>query len=73
MANTNFTQRVGTVSGWVAAMKFLDLALATLRTTFPPRWDLRRPRLFVDLRFVAAKLPQITQNYSDESKTEPRI
>jgi len=61
MANTNFTQRVGTVSGCVAAMKFLDLALATLRTTFRSRWDLRPPRLFVDLRFVAAKLPQITQ------------
>jgi hypothetical protein len=73
MANTNFTQRVGTVSGWGAAMKFLDLALATLRTTFRPRSDLRPLRLFFDLRFVAAKLPQITQNYSDESKTEPRI
>jgi hypothetical protein len=33
---------------------------------------LRVPRFFFDLRFVAAKLPQITRNYTDESKTEPR-
>jgi hypothetical protein len=47
---------VGTVSGWVATMKFLDLARATLRTTFRPRSDLRPPRLFFNLRFLALKL-----------------
>jgi len=42
------------VSGSVAAMKFLDLARATLRTTFRPRFELRVPRFFfLDLRFVA--------------------
>jgi hypothetical protein len=53
---TNFTHRVGTVSGSDAAMKLLDLAPATLRTTFRSRFELRVPRLFFDLRFVAAKV-----------------
>ena len=43
-------------------MKLLDVVRATLRTTFPPRFELRVPRFFFDLRFVAAKSPQITQN-----------
>ena len=54
-------------------MKFLDEAGTTLRTTFRPRFELRVPRFFFDLRFVAAKLPQITQICTDESKTEPAI
>src|SRR5262245_58050832 len=53
MPKTNFTHRVGTVRGSDAAMKFLDVARATLRTTFPPRFELRVSRLFFDLRFVA--------------------
>jgi hypothetical protein len=56
IANTNFTQRVGTSSGWGAATKRFDLARATLRITLPPRLELRVPRLFFDLRFVAAKV-----------------
>jgi hypothetical protein len=56
IAKTNFTQRVGTTSGSDAGTKLLDLARATLRTTFRPRWDLRFPRLFFDLRFSAAKV-----------------
>ena len=38
------------------AMKLLDLARATLRTIFRPRFELRVPRFFFDLRFDAAKL-----------------
>src|SRR6266571_5161378 len=53
---TNFTQRVGTVSSSDAGTKALDLARATLRTTFPPRFDVRASRWFFDLRFVAAKV-----------------
>src|SRR5437899_135939 len=56
IAKTNFTQRVGTSSGSDAATKLLDLAYATLRTSFRPRSDLLLPRLFFDLRFVAAKV-----------------
>ena len=37
-------------------MKLLDLARATLRTTFRPRLELRVVRFFFDLRFVAAKV-----------------
>jgi len=51
-------------------MKPLGLARATLRTTFLPRLALRVLRLFVDLRFVAAKLAEITQTYQTKSKTE---
>jgi hypothetical protein len=48
---------VGTVSGWDAAMKLLDVvARATLRTTFRSRFELRVPRFLFDLRFVAAKV-----------------
>jgi hypothetical protein len=43
-------------------MKLLDLARATLRTTFPPRLELRVPRFFFDLRFVAAK---VAADYAD--------
>jgi hypothetical protein len=64
---------VGTVSGSDAAMKLLGVARATLWITFRPRFELRVPRFFFDLRFVAAKLPQITQICTDESKTEPAI
>jgi hypothetical protein len=49
----NFTHFVGTVSGSGAATKFLDVARATLRTTFGPRFELRVWRLFFNLRFVA--------------------
>ena len=50
---TNFTHFVGTVSGSDCAMYLLDGALATLRTTFWPRLELRALRYFFDLRFVA--------------------
>jgi hypothetical protein len=55
------------VSG--AALKLLCLARATLRTTFLPPLELGVLRFFVDLRFVAAKVAQIRQNYPNESKT----
>jgi hypothetical protein len=58
----NFTHFVGTVSGSDAAMKFLDEAGTTLRTTFPSRLELRVPRFFFDLRFVAAK---VAADYAD--------
>jgi hypothetical protein len=38
-------------------------ARATLRTTFLPRLELRFPRLFVDLLFLAAKVPA---DYAEE-------
>jgi hypothetical protein len=50
------------VRGSDAATKLLDLARATLRTTFPPRLELRVPRFFFDLRFVAAK---VAADYAD--------
>ncbi|HEY2143808.1 MAG TPA: hypothetical protein VGH06_05600 [Candidatus Udaeobacter sp.] len=43
-------------------MKFLDVARATLRTTFRPRFELRVSRFFFDLRFVAAK---VVADYAD--------
>jgi hypothetical protein len=43
-------------------MKFLDVARATLRTTFRPRFELRVSRFFFDLRFVAAK---VAADYAD--------
>ncbi|PYJ13336.1 MAG: hypothetical protein DME93_03835 [Verrucomicrobia bacterium] len=39
-----------------AAVKLPGLARATLRTTFLPRSDLRRPRLSLDLRFLVLRL-----------------
>ena len=56
MAKMNFTHFVGTVSGSDAAMKLLDVVRATLWITFRPRFELRVPRFFFDLRFVAAKV-----------------
>src|ERR671918_1162350 len=53
IAKINFTHFVGTVSGSDAAMKFLDVVRATLRTTFRPRFELSVPRFFFDLCFVA--------------------
>jgi hypothetical protein len=44
---------VGTVSGSDSAIKLLGVARATLQTTFRPRFELRVPRFFFDLRFVA--------------------
>jgi hypothetical protein len=61
MAKTNFTHRVGTVRASDDAIKLLDLARATLRTTFRPRLELRVVRFF-DLRFVAAK---VAADYAD--------
>jgi hypothetical protein len=55
-AKTNFTQRVGTVSGSEDTIKLFDLARATLRITFRPRLELRVVRFLFDLRFVAAKV-----------------
>jgi len=60
IAKTNFTQRVGTVNGSDTGTSVR--ALATLRTTLRPRLELRFRDLFVDLLFLAAKLPQITQS-----------
>src|SRR5258705_3380671 len=62
IAKMNFTHFVGTVSGSDAAMKLLDEAGTTLRTTFRPRFELRVPRFFFDLRFVAAK---VAADYAD--------
>ena len=47
---------MGTVRGSDSATKPLDGVRATLRTTFPSRFELRVPRFFFDLRFVAAKV-----------------
>src|SRR5438552_13742510 len=58
----NFTHFVGTVSGSDAAMKLLGVARAKLRTTFRPRFELRVPRFFFDLRFVTAK---VAADYAD--------
>jgi hypothetical protein len=58
----NFTHFVGTVSGSDAAMKLLDVVRATLWITFRPRFELRVPRFFFDLRFVAAK---VAADYAD--------
>ena len=55
-AKINFTHFVGTVSGSDCAIKSLDGVRATLRMTFPPRFELRAPRFFFDLRLVAAKV-----------------
>jgi hypothetical protein len=52
---------VGTVSGSDVAMKLLDLARATLRTILRPRFELRAPRFFFDLRFV----PKSSKDYAD--------
>jgi len=43
-------------------MKLLGVARAKLRTTFRPRFELRVPRFFFDLRFVAAK---VAADYAD--------
>src|SRR4030095_10865685 len=53
-AKTNFAQRVGTVSGSDTGTNVR--ARATLRTTLRPRLELRFPRLFADLLFLAAKV-----------------
>jgi len=43
-------------------MKLLDVVRATLWITFRPRFELRVPRFFFDLRFVAAK---VAADYAD--------
>ena len=43
-------------------MKFLDVVRATLWITFRSRFELRVPRFFFDLRFVAAK---VAADYAD--------
>jgi hypothetical protein len=54
IAKINFTHFVGTVSGSDSATNLLGVMRATLRMTFPPRLELRAPRLFFfDVRFVA--------------------
>src|SRR5262245_31746308 len=50
---TNFTHFVGTVSDSDSVTKVLEVVRATLRTTFRSRFELRVPRFFFDLRFVA--------------------
>jgi hypothetical protein len=62
IAKINLTHFVGTVSGSDSAIKLLGVARAKLRTTFRPRFELRVPRLFFDLRFVAAK---VAADYAD--------
>jgi len=54
IAKINFTQRVGTVSGSDTGTSVR--ARATLRTTLRSRLELRFPRLFADLLFLAAKV-----------------
>jgi len=44
------------VGGSDAAMKLLGVARTNQQKTFPPRFELRVPRFFFDLRFVAAKV-----------------
>jgi xanthine/CO dehydrogenase XdhC/CoxF family maturation factor len=73
IAKTNFTQRVGTVSGSDVEMKLLDLARATLRTTFPRRSDLRAPRLFFDFCFRAAKVVRRLRRLSQAKARKNRI
>ncbi len=54
IAKINFTHFVGTVSGSDSAIKLLDVARATLWTTFRPRFEFARAAiLFFDVRFVA--------------------
>jgi hypothetical protein len=60
IAKTNFTQRVGTVSG--SDTGAIVRARATLRTTLRLRLELRFPCLFVDLLFRAAK---VAADYAD--------
>jgi len=50
------------MSGSDAAMKLVGVARAKLRTTFLPRFELRVPRFFFDLPFVAAK---VAADYAD--------
>ena len=59
MPKTNFTQRVGTTSGSDAGAN--RVARATFRIILRSRSALRRPRLFVDLRFVA----KLAEDYAD--------
>src|SRR6267378_539485 len=70
IAKTNFTQRVGTVSGSDTGTSVR--ARATLRTTLRPRLELRFPRLFVDLSFLAAKVPADYADAADLGKSEIR-
>jgi S-adenosylmethionine:diacylglycerol 3-amino-3-carboxypropyl transferase len=69
IAQTNFTQRVGTVSGSGAEMN--RVARATLRTIFRSRCGFRLPRRFVDLRFVAAKVIRRLRRRCGERKSNP--
>src|SRR6266478_3041341 len=62
IAKINFTQRVGTVSSSDAGTKVLDLARATLRTTFRPRFEFCAARLLVDLLF---RLLKSSADYAD--------
>jgi hypothetical protein len=68
----NFTHFVGTVIGSDAAMKFLDVVRATLRTTFRSRFELRVPRFFFDLRFVAAKVAADLRRFARTKARENR-
>ena len=72
----NFTHFVGTVSGSDAAMKLLDVVRATLRITFRSRFELRVPRFFFDLRFVAkssADYADLVGEKQEEWITDSRI
>jgi len=55
---------VGTVSGSDSAMKLREVVRATLRTTFPWRFELRVPRFFsFDVRFVAKSSADYAELY----------
>ena len=60
---------MGTVSGSDAAIKLLDVVRATLRTTFRPRFELRVPRFFFDLRFVRQIVRRLRRFTQIKSKT----
>jgi hypothetical protein len=65
MPKTNFTHRVGTVSGSDPALTLLDVVRATLRTTFRPRFELHVSRFFfLDLPLVAKS----SADYADLSR-----
>ena len=69
IATTNFTQRVGTVTGSDAGTN--RVVRATLRTIFRPWSGLRFARLVVDLRFVAAKVVPRLRRRRGERKSNP--
>jgi hypothetical protein len=70
IAQTNLTQRVGTVSRSDAAIRLLDPARATLRTTFLWRLDFRSALLRFDFRCVALNSSADYADLHSQTKTE---